>query len=131
DAAEARARAAALGLDTPAAAGAEALVADFRRRFPGGLVDDLHGGGTALAGVDAETRRQMWSDALLAARGGRRRRGSAWEVTAYVPAGEIAVLFAAPRSAPADERRQWREQIERATWAASLAITDGRETPPP
>ncbi len=101
------------------------LVAEFQRRFPAGFAEDLRRPGpqTGIACLDPDTRRTIWREAQVAGRGGRRRPQGEHEVTVYAPEGVIEIIFCSSRALPADDRRAWRELLDRAHAAtASRAV---------
>jgi hypothetical protein len=98
------------------------LIDAFRQAFRCGLVADLRTGRLSpdLTEIDRRTRRAIFRDAERECRlGTTSGQLSSFEVTSYRPGGELRILFAVPRSEPADVRQAWRDRIAAANWDAS------------
>jgi hypothetical protein len=102
----------------------------FRERFPGGLV--------LVPGVDPSDSPVMLDSRGRAAvlRAALRYSRSlaqvpepqAWDVSALVEGGALLALFLAPRSAPAADRRRWRDGVR--TWDLRAAAEGPMLSPP-
>ncbi|HUS33116.1 MAG TPA: hypothetical protein VMZ53_31660 [Kofleriaceae bacterium] len=97
----------------------KALMAEFRQRFPQGLVASLADKDVpaGFAALPPRLRKRLWRDALRP----RRRRDLPFEITAFRPAGVIKVLFAVPRDSSREERIAWRARVEAANWCCAVA----------
>jgi hypothetical protein len=95
----------------------QALLAEFRERFPEGLSTSIDEDGDGFAALPPRVRKWLWRDALR----GRRRRDLPYEITAFRPGGEVKLLFAVPRSSSREDRIAWRARIEAANWCCAVA----------
>ena len=116
-----------LAAPVAAAADGPALVAEFRTRFPDGIIAALDGGpADGVAALPPRLRQLLWLDACARAHDRRVRLRTPFDVTSYRPRGEIHIVFAVPRSRSADERSAWRAHVEAVNWrAAALDGTAG------
>lgn len=111
------------GMHAPSASHVDHLRLTFRSRFPDGIVIDEFAQGAARLGSLSSLEILALGAALrhVSAGGVSRGRGP-FDVTAFAPNGEPSLVFLVPRGEDPTTRRQWREEVERASLAATLAM---------
>jgi len=119
-------------LSAPAAVAADsrALLAEFRARFPDGVVATLDGGPSdGVAALAPRLRQLLWLDACARVHDQRVRLRTPFDVTSYRPRGEIHIVFGVPRSRTTDERSAWRAHVDAANWRAATALDGAAALP--
>jgi hypothetical protein len=102
------------------------LIADFKRRFPSGIVyDTTRAAPQELIALPSRQRAEVYRAAMLFARGLRRGRGpNDLEVTALPVEGSLRVMFVVDRKEDGAARRAWRHTLRDWTLRAA-AGADG------
>lgn len=96
---------------------------EAQRRFPSVLIidDDPRAGHERLRTLPASNLHQLVraiEQSGLGRNGARAQR--TFDVTAFAPSGEPSLVFLVPRGEDPTARRQWREEVDRASLAATL-----------